>query len=207
MKLKRLHIGAAVIAVVLLCLIVLLCPGWARARSLTILVGSLALLVLLFEFVLWHQPWFHGWFIKVPDLRGTWRVEFQSSCLDPETNERVPMIVCYMGVKQTLSKIQMHLMASDFESQLMFHRVLKSSNGSGYRLIGVYSNDSNLHMPDRTYFETHQSAIIIQTHGPSQRPATLSGKFWTDHRTTDTMKFSACVNELFTRFEDADRVF
>src|SRR3989344_6275919 len=101
MTLERLHITMFVGIAALIWIIVLLCQGtevsWDHARPFSIVVSSLVGLGLLFEFVLWRQPWLHGWFVKRPDLRGTWRVEIQSSYVSPETNERVPLIVCYLG--------------------------------------------------------------------------------------------------------------
>ena len=48
-------------------------------------VGLLVMLGLAFERVLWHQPYLH-WFFHRPDLRGTWRVEFQSDWVNPGTS-------------------------------------------------------------------------------------------------------------------------
>lgn len=211
MKLERLHITVFVGIAALIWFIVLLCQGtpvsWAHTHPFSIVVSSFVLLWLLFEFVLWRQSWLHGWFVKRPDLRGTWRVELQSNYVPPGMNERVPMIVCYMGVKQTLSKIQMHLMTPESESWFIADHIRPSSNGSGYQIIGVYTNEPNIHLRDERISEMHQGAIIMETHGPTLRPTTLTGKYWTDRKTTGTMDFTARVKDVFTRFEDADRAF
>ena len=211
MKLERLHITAFVGIAATIWLIVLLSQGtpisWAYASPFTIVVSSLVGLGLLFEFVLWRQPLLHGWFVKRPDLRGTWRVELQSSYVRPETKERVPMIVCYMGVKQTLSMLQMHLMTPESESWFIADHVRPSPSGSGFQVIGVYTNEPNVHLRDRRISEMHQGAIIIETHGPGLRPTTLTAKYWTDRKTTGTMDFTERVDELFTRFVDAHSAF
>jgi len=209
MKLERLHITVFVGIAALIWLIVLLCQGtpisWAHARPFGIVVSSLVSLGLLFEFVLWRQPWLHGWFFKRPDLRGTWRIELQSSYVRPETNERVPMIECYMGVKQTLSMLQMHLMTPESESWFIASHVRPSPSGSGFQVIGVYTNEPNVHLRDERISEIHQGAIIVETHGPGLRPTTLTAKFWTDRKTTGTMDFTSRIDKVCTRFVDAHR--
>ena len=167
MTLERIHVTVFVGIAALIWMVVLFFQGtavsWDHARPFSIVVSSLVGLGLLFEFVLWRQPWLHGWFVKRPDLRGTWRVELQSSFVSPETKERVPLIVCYMGVKQTLSTLKMHLITSESESWFIADRVRLSPNGNGFQVIGVYTNEPNVHLRDERISEMHQGAIIIET--------------------------------------------
>lgn len=211
MKLARLHVTAFAGVAAVIWMAVLYFQGttvsWDHARPFSIVVSSLVGLGLLFELVLWRQPWLHGWFVKRPDLRGTWRVELQSSYVRPETNERVPLIVCYMGVKQTLSTLNIHLMTPESESWFIADNVRPSPNGNGFQVIGVYTNEPNVHLRDERISEMHQGAIIIETHGPSLRPITLTAKYWTDRKTTGTMDFTARVSEICTRFMDAEHAF
>jgi len=211
MRLERLHITVFVIVAALLWFVVLVCQGttvtWAHGRPFSIVVSSLVTLAILLEFWLWRQPWLHGWFVKRPDLRGTWRVELQSSYVRPETNEQVAMIVCYMGVKQTLSNLQMHLMTSESESWFIASHIRPSPNGAGYQVLGVYTNEPNVHLRDERISEMHQGAIIIETHGPGHRPTALTAKYWTDRKTTGSMDFTARVEEVYTRFVDAQHGF
>lgn len=211
MKLERFHITAFVGIAALIWMVVLLCQGTNigldHARPFSIVVSSIVGLGLLFEFALWRQPFLQGWFFKRPDLRGTWRVEIQSSYVRPETNERVPLIVCYMGVRQTLSTLKMHLMSPESESWLIADHVRHSPSGNGFQVIGVYTNEPNIHLRDERISEMHQGAMIIETHGSILRPTTLTAKYWTDRKTTGTMDFTARINEVCTRFVDADHAF
>jgi len=211
MKLERLHITAFVGLSAIIWMVVLIFQGTAfsgnHARPFGIVVSSLVGLGLLFELVLWRQPWLHGWFVKRPDLRGTWRVELQSSYVHPQTNERVSLIICYMSVKQTLSTLNMHLMTPESESWFIAENVRPSPNANGFQIIGVYTNEPNIHLRDERISEMHQGAIIIETHGPSLKPTTLTAKYWTDRKTTGTMDFSRRINQNYTRFADAERAF
>ena len=82
MKLERLHIIVFLGVAVLAWWLVLLAQGshlvWEHLRPFGAVVGILVILGLGFELVLWHHPWLHGWFVKRPDLRGTWCVTLES---------------------------------------------------------------------------------------------------------------------------------
>lgn len=209
LKLERLHISIFVAIAAMIWLGVLWLQGTPvsleHARPVSSVVGALVLCAMLLERFLWRHRVLHGWFVKRPDLRGTWRVELQSTYVRPETGERVPLIVCYMGVKQTLSTLQMHLMTPESESWFIADHVRPSPNGDGFQVIGVYTNEPNVHLRDERISEMHQGAIIIETHGPASRPTTLTGKYWTDRKTTGTMDFTKRRDAVFTRFVDADR--
>lgn len=223
MKLERLHITAFVVMAALMWLIVLYVQGtpvtWAHARPFSIVVSGLVAIGLLLELVLWRHPWLHGWFVKRPDLRGTWRVELQSSyirptecpqegCTEPlSKGERVPMIVCYMGVQQTLSTLQMHLITPESESWFIADRIRVSPNGNGFQVIGVYTNEPNVHLRHGRISEMHQGAIIAETHGPGHRPNTVTAKYWSDRSTIGTMEFTDRIDDVKTRFADADQAF
>jgi hypothetical protein len=211
MKLERLQITVFVIITAVVWFAILFCEGvpvgWEYAKPFSIVISILVALSLFMEFAAWRHRWLHGWFVPRPDLRGTWRVELQSSYVRSETGESVPMIVCYMGVKQTLSKLQMHLMTGESQSWLIADHVRPSPSGSGYQVIGVYTNEPKVHLRDARLSEMHQGAIIIESHGPENRPTHLSAKYWTDRKTTGTMEFTDRIKELCSKFADAERAF
>jgi len=49
--------------------------------------------------------------------------------------------------------------------------------------------------------------IDAETHGPNLRPETMTADYWSDRETTGNMDFTARIDEVHTRFEDADREF
>ena len=210
MKLERLHITVFLGLAALVWWLVLLAQGtrvgWEHLRPFSVVVGVLVILGLAFEFLLWRQPWLHGWFVKRPDLRGTWRVELQSDWIDPTTQARVSVIVCYMGVAQTLSTLQMHLMTPESESWFIAERIRPSPSGVGYQVAGVYTNKPKTHLRgDRS--EIHEGGSILDTHGPANCPETLTGEYWTDRKTKGRMTFTKRLPRVFTRFEDAEQAF
>ena len=207
MKLERRHISVFLGVAVLAWWLVLLAQGtqvvWEYLRPFGMVVGILVILGWGLERVLWHLAWLHGWFVRRPDLRGTWRVKLQPDWVEPATQGKVPTIVCYMGVVQSLSRLQMHLMTKESESWLIAESVNPSPNGIGYRIAGVYTNEPHtLLRGDRS--EIHLGGLILDTHGRENRPKTLRGEYWTDRKTKGRMMLSARVPKVLTNFEDAE---
>ena len=211
MTITRLHIVLVLLLTVVVWAAVLLIRGTPisieHAAPFSIVVGFLGLVALGVEHVMWRQRWLHGWLFCRPDLRGTWLVELQSSYLDPATNIRLPPITCYMGVTQTFSKLQMHLMTPESESWLIAHAVTKSPSEDGYQIFGVYSNKPNVHLRAHRS-EMHFGAIVLDTHGPQKlRPETMTGEYFTDRLTKGSLLLSRRIPAHKTRFADADSAF
>ncbi len=207
MRLNRLNITIFVIIAAFLWGGALLFLGipvtWEYVRPFTFVVGVLVVLGLSWEHILWHQAFFHGWLIKRPDIRGTWRIELQSSYIDRQTNERVPMILCYMGIKQTLTTLQMHLMTPESESWVIASHICPSPNGKGYQVFGIYRNKPNIHARERRISEIHHGAFILDTHGSDVHPNVLRSEYWTDRKTAGTMNFTNRIKQVHTCYEDA----
>ncbi len=181
---------------------------WDHGKPFTVVVSFLFIIWLVFDRFLWRSwPFIHSCFVKQPDLRGTWRVELESSYLDPETGRPVPVIVCYMGIEQRLSELKMHLMTPESESWSIANHVRPSPNGSGYQVISVYTNKPNIHLRDDRISEMHNGTLVIDTHGSHVRPGTLTAEYWTDRKTVGIMNFTSRSDQVFTRFEDADQHF
>lgn len=126
-------------------------------------VGALAALGISFDRSLWHLRPLHGWFVKRPDLRGTWKVELRSDWTDPATGKPVAPIAGFMGVTQTLSSLQMHLMTPESEAWLIAEHIQPSPNGTGYRIAAAYTNKPNLPLRG-TRSEIHHGAFVLDTH-------------------------------------------
>ena len=209
MTFTRLHISVFLALTVLAWALVLVVEGTPYSREhLTpfgTVVSLLVMLSLAFERVLWHQRYLH-WFFHRPDLRGTWRVELQSDWVNPGTREPTPLTVCYMGVTQTLSTLQMHLMTPESESWFIADRIRASPNGLGYQIVGVYTNKPQMNLRG-VRSEMHQGALILDSHGPNARPDTLTGEYWTDRKTTGRMTFTRRIPKVITRLDAADLAF
>ena len=181
---------------------------WEHGKPFTVVVSALGILWIVFDRFLWRFRLLQGWLVKRPDLRGTWRVELQSSYINPKTGQRVPTIVCYMGVEQTLSELKMHLMTPESESWSIASHIRPSPSGNGYQAICVYNNKPNIHLRDKRISEMHitelsSSILMVLVFGPTP----FTAEYWTDRKTMGTMDFNSRVDKVFTLFEDAKRHF
>ena len=207
MNFSRLQIsvflGMAVVAWALVLFVQGTPLSFSQLAPFSTVVGVLAIGALSMEKLLWRQPWLHGWFVKRPDLRGTWKVLLQSDWISRETNAAIGPITCYIGVEQTLSSLQMHLMTPESESWFVAHSILTSPSENGYQIVGVYTNKPHVHLRSSTS-AMHRGAVIIDTHGESAlRPSSLAGEYWTDRKTTGRMTFTNRCDTVYTQFTQA----
>ena len=211
MRLEKLHILVLLLIAAVFWTLVLLCQGtpvaWSHFKPVGIVSTLLGLLAVIFERWAWRIPFLHGWFVKRPDLRGTWRVVLKSEWINPETGRGIPEIICYMGVKQTLSTLQMHLMTPESESWLIAEDTSESPSGEDYQIAGVYNNKPKTELRS-TRSAIHYGSILFYTHGPiPHRPETIDGEYWTDRPTKGRMTLTNRNPKVFTRFKDANRAF
>lgn len=120
MKITRLHVTAFLGAATAIWAVSLWVNGielsWELFAPFSVVVGALAGGWAVFERLAWRCRWLHGWFVKRPDLCGTWQVTPQSSYIRPGETDPVPPITCYMAVTQTLTMLQMKLMTPESSS-------------------------------------------------------------------------------------------
>ena len=209
MNIERIHIAFFVIVAALLWWGTLFIQGtpvtWEHGRPFTVVVGCLVLSWIIFDRWLWCWRWFHGWFVKRPDLRGTWRIELRSNHIKPETGERMPVLTCFMGVEQTLTELKIHLMTPESESWSIAGHIIPSSRGISYQAVCVYRNEPDMHLRDQSVSAIHYGTLVVDTHGSGARPENFTGEYWTDRRTNGTLRSTHRANQVFTRFEDAEK--
>lgn len=211
MKFSRIQISFVLAIAVLTWFIVLLIQGTTitldHLTPFSSVVGVLVILSLLVEHYLWQKSWLQKWFVSMPDLIGTWKVVIKSDWVNPETGETTPPINCFMGVKQTLSTIQMHLMTPESESWFSAYSIKESQSGHGYQITAVYTNKPSVHLRnDRS--SMHLGALVMDTHGENEvQPESIIGEYWTDRKTTGLITLSNKDKRVFTNYSDAEEYF
>jgi hypothetical protein len=127
----------------------------------------------------------------------------QSDWVNLETGAPIGPITCCMGVEQTLSNLQMHLMTPDSESWFVAHSIRSAPSETGFQIVGVYTNKPHVHLRSSTS-AMHLGAVIIDTHGGSGlRPETLTGGYWTDRKTTGRMTLTNRSETVHTQYAQA----
>ncbi len=201
--LSRLHIGTFLGLAVVAWAVVL----WTRDIPLTweylwpygLVVSVLAVAATIFERWGWACRIFQGWFVKRPNLQGSWRVELKSDWVNPDTGQIIDPITCYMVVRQTLTTLSMRLMTAESSSWLIAHKIVEENDGV-FLVTGVYTNTPKLELRgDRS--EIHYGALLLQVLG--EPPTSLEGHYWTDRNTRGTMRLSNKKAEMFSAYDKA----
>jgi hypothetical protein len=178
--------------------------GWQHAVPFSFVVGGLVLAGLLFEHRLWRAPMVRN-FVGRPCLRGTWEVTLQSSSKKPGSDQPIPLVRCFAAVEQSYSKFQLRLITPESESWLVADSVTKSPKGSGYQIVGVYTNQPNVHVRERS--EMHRGALWLDSHGERTVPDSLSGEYWTDRQTKGTLSMHRRVDRVHSSYAQAAAEF
>ena len=178
--------------------------SWSHVRPFSIVVAGLVVSGLWFEHQLWRVEPFKR-FVKLPDIRGTWEAELQSNYVRPDEAEPIPPIHCFFPVEQSYSKLKLGMLTPESSSWLIAHNILPADIGEGHQIVGVYRNEPKVDVRDRS--EIHRGTFILKTHGPSDKPTSLTGEYWTDRNTMGSLKLTRRVDKVYSKFEDADAAF
>lgn len=208
MMLSRIHISSFIGLTIVVWLIALWAQGMpvlsvAFLKPFGIVVGTISVVVGIFNRYAWAWPVFRGWYVRRPDIRGTWEVEIHSSWVDPKTGERIDPIIAYAVVQQTLLKLSLRLMTHESRSILIAHSIEQEQDGL-FRLAGIYRNEPRIEFQG-VRSEIHHGAFTLEIHG--QPVDLLEGHYWTDRETRGSMRLRGRVSEVYETYEAASRAF
>lgn len=167
-------------------------------------VGVITLVVTLFNKYMWSWKIFKGWYVKRPDLRGTWKVELKSSWIEPNTGNAVEPIYGYAVVRQTLTFMSLRLMTNESRSVLVAHSIEQQEDDSLFKLVGVYRNEPKIELQGLRS-EIHHGSFALEIHGSPVYE--LEGHYWTDRATKGGMKLYDRTEKLYDTYEQANREF
>jgi len=168
-----------------------------------IVVGVITAVVAGFNKFGWAWKIFQDWYVKRPDLRGTWKIELKSNWVDPQTNEEIPPIMGYMVVRQSLSDLSMRLFTAESKSKLIAHSIEREQDGL-YRVVGIYQNEPDIELQGARS-EIHYGAWLLDVIG--NPPISLEGHYWTDRSTMGLMKLSDRLKAKCDTYEQAKEAF
>ncbi|SFC09219.1 hypothetical protein [Pseudoalteromonas denitrificans] len=165
-------------------------------------VGIMTFAVTMFNKYLWSWKIFKGWYVKRPDLRGTWKVELKSSWVDPETGKCIDPIYGYAVIRQSLTFLSVRLMTKESRSILVAHSIDQQEDDDLFKLVGVYRNEPKIELQG-VRSEMHHGSFALEVHGYPVYE--LQGHYWTDRGTKGGMKLESKVKTLYDTYEQADR--
>ena len=202
----RLHVSALLGFVALVWAAGLLLAGVALPDGFlgpfNLVTGAVVLALAAFEHWLWRVPALQGWFVKRPNLNGTWRVQFQSDWLDPTTGQGIPPKRAYMTVRQTFSTLSMRLMTDESVSSLVAEGVILTPEGT-FKVFAVYRNESKIAVRDRSPIHYGSFVLDVQV-APIEQ---LEGFYWTDRKTRGDMTLTDRRADDCGSYESAKLLF
>jgi hypothetical protein len=163
-------------------------------------VGVITLFVTLFNKNMWSWKIFKGWYVKRPDLRGTWEIELKSSWIDPKTNKQIAPIYGYAVIRQSLTLLSIRLMTEESRSVLVAHSIEQQEDDDLFKLVGVYRNEPKIELQG-VRSEIHHGSFALEVHGVPVYE--MEGHYWTDRGTKGGMKLSNKVEKLYDTYNQA----
>jgi len=201
----RLHITVVLLVAAAIWVALLMLQGvvvngvWLRPFSMVI--TALVIVLAVFDRWLWHLALLRGWFVRRPDVRGTWKVEMLSNWKDPATGTPTPPILAFVAIRQTFSSLSVRLYSEESASELLGADVVKAEDGS-FRLAGVYRNEPLLSVRGRS--PIHYGALVLDV---ADNPATaLAGHYWTDRDTKGEIRSVGHLGTVASNYEHARRL-
>lgn len=165
-------------------------------------VGVITLIVTLFNKYMWSWRIFKGWYVKRPNLKGTWKVELKSSWVNPDTGEGIAPIYGYAVIRQSLTFLSLRLMTKESRSVLVAHSIEQQEDDDLFKLVGVYRNEPKIELQG-VRSEIHHGSFALEIHGSPVEE--LEGHYWTDRATKGGMKLVDRVDKLYSTYEQAER--
>lgn len=203
----RLHVSSFIALTISVWLLALWLQGmpvlsWDFVKPFSTVVGCIMLFVIIFNKYMWSWKIFKGWYVKRPDLRGTWKVELQSNWQDPETGETIPPTYGYAVIRQSLTFLSLRLLTKESKSILVAHSIEQQEYDELFKLVGVYRNEPRIELQG-VKSEIHHGSFSLEIHGlPVEE---LEGHYWTDRATRGGMKLSGRVSKLYSTYDQALR--
>lgn len=149
---------------------------WEAIKEIPAAAGYVATLVILFVKWGWRIPIFHGWFVLVPDLNGTWKGKINSLWINPDTGKTPPPIDAYLVIRQSLDKISCILLTGESRSISHAATVLIDDDHQLKVLELTYTNSPRVSVEHRS--TAHDGAAVLDVITSPKRK--LIGKYWTD---------------------------
>lgn len=173
-------------------------------KPMTLVTAIGIILIGVFDKWLWKWNILRPWFVKMPNISGTWKASIDSNYINPETQEPQKNIEAYFIIKQTFSSIKIRLLTNESSSDLLGGELVEDKNNSRYSITGVYFNEPK--QSKRSDSPMHYGAlfckIIINNNN-----ILLEGEYWTSRNSQGEIKFQKRIKEHCSSFNECISAF
>ena len=152
---------------------------------------------LLFVSFLWKFRIFRNWLVPFPNLDGTWRGEIRTTWTDPETGERPGPIPAILTIKQSFLNISCVMRTAEMSSRSLTSEFVLDKENQLERLVYTYDSDPIQTVKERNpqHCGTMSFNIVKE-----QEKNKLEGGYWTDRKTTGTIKMDFWTKEKINSY-------
>jgi len=150
----------------------------------------------LFARYFWKSKIFQSWLVPFPDLNGTWHGTIESTWVNPETKQRLPPIKAAIAIKQSFLGLSCTMFTKEMISKSCNASFKIDGDNHEKKLIYTYVStpDATVRQRSAVHYGTAKFDIIQK---PSKH---LEGDYWTDRKTTGSMKFEFKQLDLIEKF-------
>lgn len=211
MKTYRLKsaIAVQVVTIILICTAVIIVRdisiglNWDSISILTSVIGIYTIVHIIFVKWLWRLRIFSGWLVIAPNIQGTWKGEVETTWKDPSLNKSVSPVYAYLVIRQDLNKVHIAMFSLESSSQSLV-AAIKIDEERGIKLLNYsYTNNPRAVVRDRS--EIHHGAANLKI--ITKPDLRLVGDYWTDRKTTGSMKFEFISTRLIEAYpRDSENV-
>ena len=173
--------------------------SWDFLKPFGIVVAAVVGVAGAFNRWAWSWRVFRGWYVNLPDLRGTWRTVLTSDWIDPATGHPIAPIDGFVVIRQTLSHLSVRLMTKESRSRSIAYSITKEDDDV-FRLAVVYRNEPEIELQGNRS-EIHHGAFWLEIFG--DEPHELKGHYWTDRKTRGGMHCTDRSRKYCTTYVDA----
>lgn len=152
--------------------------------------------VMFFDSFMWR--WLPYSITHVPNLRGTWQAELNSS---HKENGKAVKLTCYLAIRQTYSKITVEVIFPKSESESTVASLVKDSGTTEL----WYSYRSKAHSLSRKDNPPHIGTASLRISG--HKKIKLSGDYWTDRSSEGRIVTKAHHKSIVNDYEEAEGLF
>jgi hypothetical protein len=168
--------------------------SWFRPLGIT---TSIVVFFLFFFDIYFWRVLPHS-FSKMPNIRGTWKAELNSSFKEKGKSVK---LVCFIVIRQSYSKVFVEMLYPASESYSTSANIEKT-NGV-YELW--YSYRSTAHSLSRDGNPPHYGAARLRI-SVGSKPK-LSGDYWTDRNTKGRLDSISRTHRIASNYEEASEMF
>ena len=154
----------------------------------------------IFEQRIWRWNWLHRLrLVSTPVVIGTWQGLMLSDWKQEGSDTPIAPRTVYLTVVQTAVTIKVRLLTDESSSDLL-HGLVEIGS-SGYPTITyAYLNEPELALQQTRSRMHHGAAMVKIIDDPA---AMLEGSYWTDRKTSGTLRFAAHNSRVAQTFEQA----